>query len=335
MRTILRWSLPLVLLAGVANAQERQVERQPAPPTPPGTRVTERAPTERGAAVSMRDRELAHCIINGNRKEVEISKFALDKLQDAEVKQFAQKMIDDHSRAMQSFARFDPGSRATIQTSTSATEDREIRTSTTTERNTQTDRNPNTPGDRDRNPQNRENNRDDNDNRTGTQPNATTQGARTTTQQTDRDRPAATGTTTQRQVTTSTEVGGVAKANLDWEQISDELTAQCIASAKRELGQKQGAEFEKAFLGMQVAAHMGMLDHLQVFQRHAGDELRAEIGKAVSTTQEHLQMAKRLMDEKKDTPSGARSTENQNRDASRPANPATPSTTERRDDATP
>jgi predicted outer membrane protein len=265
----------------------------------------------------MRDRELAHCIINGNRKEVEVSKFALDKLQDAEIKQFAQKMIEDHSRAMQTFARFDPGSRATIQTSTSTTEDRETRTSTSTERNPQPDRNP--PGDRDRtdrNPQDRDNDR--NENRTGTQPN--------------RDRPAAAGTTTQRQVTTSTEVGGVAKANLDWEQISDELTAQCIASAKRELGQKQGAEFEKAFLGLQVAAHMGMLDHLQVYQRHAGDELRAEIGKAVSTTQEHLQMAKRLMDEKKDTPSGAPSTD---RDATRPAAPANPNATERRDDATP
>lgn len=328
MRTILRWSLPLVLLAGVINAQERQVERQPAPPAQPGTRVTERVQTERGAAVSMRDRELAHCIINGNRKEVEVSKFALDKLQDPEVKQFAQKLIDDHTRAMQSFVRFDPASRATIQTSTSATEEREIRTSTTTERNTQTDRN--APGDRPDRPQDRDNDR--NENRTATQPNAANQVPRATTQPTDRDRPAPTSTTTQRQVQTSTEVGGVAKANLDWEQISDELTAQCIASAKRELGQKQGAEFEKAFLGLQVAAHMGMLDHLQVFQRHAGDELRAEIGKAISTTQEHLQMAKRLMDEKKDTPSGARSTD---RDATRPATPATPNATERREGATP
>jgi predicted outer membrane protein len=235
----------------------------------------------------MRDRELAHCLVNGNRNEVEISKFALEKLQDAEVKQFAQKMITDHTKGMQTFARFAPGARATIPTSTTPDQPLNDRGTRTAPDRAAPDR-PAT-ADRD-NPL-------------------------------DRDRPATPG----RPLPTSTEVGVTAKAGLNWTQIGDELAAQCLASAKKELASKQGAEFEKCFLGLQVAGHMKMLDELQVFQRHAGDELRSEIGNAISTTQQHLQMAKKLMDEKKDTPDGARTTAD--RDA--PRDSATPQPEER------
>jgi predicted outer membrane protein len=227
----------LLLAAAPLAAQERQVERQP-------TRTA-----DRGAAVSLRDQELAHCLINANRNEVEVAKFASEKLQSAEAKQFAQMLIEDHTKGLQTFGKYDPSARVASERTTTVI-------------------------DRDR-------------------PAAP-----------DRDRPATRPAprTTERPVTTAD--AGVSKAGLNWRQISDELAAKCLDSAKKELSSKQGIEFEKCFLGMQVAAHMKMRDELTVFQKHASDELAADIGKALETTEHHLAMAKKLMEQKKDIEPG-------------------------------
>jgi predicted outer membrane protein len=90
------------------------------------------------------------------------------------------------------------------------------------------------------------------------------------------------------------------KVGLNWRQIHEEIGQKCLASAKKELDRYEGTDFDKAYLGHQVAAHMQMLDMLQVFEKHASQDLQSEIAKAIDVTEDHLNRARELMDDKKD-----------------------------------
>jgi putative membrane protein len=76
--------------------------------------------------------------------------------------------------------------------------------------------------------------------------------------------------------------------------LKQELGAQCLQSQRRELEQKQGAEFDMCFIGSQVGAHMMVLDELQVFQNHASPEFRSKLTEAQQTVQKHLDHAKQI-----------------------------------------
>lgn len=78
-------------------------------------------------------------------------------------------------------------------------------------------------------------------------------------------------------------------------RLKQQLGQQCAASAEEELGEKEGDEFDKCFVGMQIAKHMEMLDTLKVFSRYASPELDEIIEDAEQTTQEHLKHAKKLI----------------------------------------
>jgi predicted outer membrane protein len=77
--------------------------------------------------------------------------------------------------------------------------------------------------------------------------------------------------------------------------LKQEIAAQCLQSARRELDQKQGAEFDKTYIGMQIGAHMMMADMLQVFQNHASPEFRKTLASQQKTVQSHLDHAKQIM----------------------------------------
>lgn len=90
---------------------------------------------------------------------------------------------------------------------------------------------------------------------------------------------------------------------LDWNQIHEQLAKQCLESAKQELGRHQGAEFDQAYMGMQLVGHMKMQDELKVLKNHASDELRQQIDKSLQVVQGHLQQARQVMEQLKDSPS--------------------------------
>src|SRR6185312_13484256 len=56
-----------------------------------------------------------------------------------------------------------------------------------------------------------------------------------------------------------------------------EIADQCLASAHRELDSKSGKEFDECYIGMQIGAHMYVVDAMTVFQRHASPELKQAI----------------------------------------------------------
>lgn len=101
----------MVLLAGAAIAQ---VSSSTAPPaqTPSATRP---APAARstGAQIDLRlDQHLAACLILDNHEEVVLGQFAAQRAENSEVKQFAQSMVNDHTRAI---AKLEPFAPATLR----------------------------------------------------------------------------------------------------------------------------------------------------------------------------------------------------------------------------
>jgi len=85
-------------------------------------------------------------------------------------------------------------------------------------------------------------------------------------------------------------------------QVKHEIADECLASAQRDLSDKQGREFDACYIGMQLGAHMHMIDELKVLERHASPELQGTLRKGRETAQKHLDHAKKIMkdiDEKK------------------------------------
>jgi putative membrane protein len=68
--------------------------------TPAPSQMTGKASQSGDSQVNKRDREFMEDIAHANLAEIDTSKLALEKSQDPQVRQFAQKMIDDHTKAL-------------------------------------------------------------------------------------------------------------------------------------------------------------------------------------------------------------------------------------------
>jgi len=78
-------------------------------------------------------------------------------------------------------------------------------------------------------------------------------------------------------------------------QIKLELADECLASTRRELKGKTGKEFDATFIGMNLAAHIRMIDELTVFERHASSEFKPVLAKGRETAMKHLDHARQIM----------------------------------------
>ncbi len=78
-------------------------------------------------------------------------------------------------------------------------------------------------------------------------------------------------------------------------QIKQELADECLESAQHELQEKKGAEFDACYVGMQLAAHMKMIDTLKVFEKHSTPELQKVFHQGLETSQKHFDHAKKIM----------------------------------------
>ena len=88
---------------------------------------------------------------------------------------------------------------------------------------------------------------------------------------------------------------GRPQQGLDLVMLKHQLGEQCRQSASRELQHKDGSEFDKCYMGMQIGMHMQMLDTLKVMSRYASQELDQLIEEGEKTTESHLEHAKKIM----------------------------------------
>jgi predicted outer membrane protein len=211
MATVSRFvSVVLGLAAFLAAAP--LVAQQPAQRQQPGQRA-------QAGQLPQADQQLAACLIVDNQGEVAVAKIAQQRGQDAQVKRFAEKMIEDHGQFLTKLQRFAPAQR-------------------------------------------------------------------------DRQEQAAEARPAERADRPAQREGG--QRGLNFVALKRELGQQCLQSARKELESKEGAEFDKCFMGMQVMKHMQALDTMKVFKNHASPELAKTLDEGIETASTHLEHAKEI-----------------------------------------
>jgi len=82
---------------------------------------------------------------------------------------------------------------------------------------------------------------------------------------------------------------------LNFLAIEQQIARQCETSILRDLKDKQGEHFDKAYIGWNIGAHIHMLDALKVVRSHASPQLQQTLAQAEQETQQHLDHFKKLM----------------------------------------
>lgn len=232
------------LLGGVLVAQEPpagQPDKRPPTTTTPQDRLGQQA----AGQTQQSDQVLVSWLLVDNENEVALAKLAVQRAQDPQVKEFAQRMIDDHGKMVQKLQQLRGGADGRIGRDTP---------------NTGT---PNTGS-------------------TG-KPDSTTPGRDGMDKDpTTRDAREASGTRT------------AAAGDFDHLQLIRDLGSKCRQSSTEMLQQKQGAEFDRCYMGMQVGMHMKAVDTLEVFSGYASPSLRTALQESLQTVKQHKQQAEKL-----------------------------------------
>lgn len=304
----------LALPAGVAQAQTSgmdQSDRQQA------QRSTQQAgmQSSAGAVDRQTQQQLVQMLRMGNQAEIELGQFAEQRAQNDQVKQFAQQMQQDHQKFLQQLDRATPAGQAMGEASDTADATRERlsdaggMTATGGSAGTGT---ASSEGDMSATggasaAENRERGASagpnagigDRDSTTGAG-NAVANASRTgQTGQAD-TRSAMSGAAGATTSDASSQVYGFAAGSQSGlAQVMTELHRQHMQSTREMLSEKQGSEFDKAYIGQQIMMHQSMLDKLQVFSQHVDPSLQPVLQQGQQTVQQHMEEAKQIMDQLK------------------------------------
>jgi len=214
------------------------------------------------------DHFLANCLLGQNKAEVELSQIALQRSDNAEVKQFAQKMITDHQKMidqLQPLAMAQGGANRGTSSILGGNSESQGRSETTTGRSTDTTALPGSSG------------------ASQTLPPA---GA-------SADLPPVNSTLETTTSTTTAAAGGDSTHQLM--QIDKQINDRCLQMAKDELQQKSGAEFDKCYVGNAIGMHGHALAALEVIGKQTQGTLAQVAQQAQPTVQQHFDHAKQLM----------------------------------------
>ena len=219
-----------------------------------------------GGANQVVEQFLASCLLAKNQSEVELSQFAQEQAENPEVKQFAQKMVQDHQKMIQQLQQF-AGNQS--GTSRSSTDSQFGRTSDQADRSV-------TSGD--------------------------SSLLRTNNQSGDANQPV--GATSQRSATNGStnvtnRVDHGARESSDAIQALMQIDRQIIErqtqAVREELQQKTGAEFDKCFMATAIGAHVNMIAALEVIEQQGQGQLAQVAEQARPVAEQHLKHAKQLM----------------------------------------
>jgi len=246
------------------------------------------------------ERFMTNCLLAQNESEVQLTELAQQQSQNSSVKEFAQKMAQDHRQLIQQLQQIagTQGSRSSSissgQSGTSGTADTTTSTRTDTTRTgtsglSTTGRRdskvsevdlPSTPGA----------NNTTNDTSSSALPGSS--GASGTTSSSGRSSLSSSQTTDLAGGVASASSGGAVQQLMQLDrQINDRKTQM----VREELQQKQGAEFDKAFVGSAIPAHIHMIAELEVLEKQGQGQLAQIAQQARPIAQQHLEHAKQLM----------------------------------------
>lgn len=80
----------------------------------------------------------------------------------------------------------------------------------------------------------------------------------------------------------------ISRGALNWFMIQKQIGQQGLQRARRELAAKEEAEFDQAFMAMQIAAHQRMLDSDQVYKGHVSSDRRSMIEESTQMENDNL-----------------------------------------------
>ena len=89
-------------------------------------------------------------------------------------------------------------------------------------------------------------------------------------------------------------------STIDFLQMHQEMSDQCLKDSKEMLSKKEGVEFDKCFVGMQVAKHAMAHSSLTVLQRHTTGELQTFVKEGLTKNAEHMKASITLMEQLSD-----------------------------------
>lgn len=228
-----------------------------------------RQPGQQDQQASGLDQQLANCFVLGNQAEIAISQWAMEHIRDQRVKQFAQQLVTDHQQGLAKLRQFASYNGTLEVAGADGNEADRIRI----QANRPVDggdaaerRNQLTPqNDQAQNNQDRQANDRQADQLAQRQPGGDPRMAS----------------------------GGDTAAKLF--EVEKKATAECLRLTKECLEKAQGEEFDQAFLGMQVAAHISMQAKLKAAEEAASPELRQVISDSQTKVKEHREHAEQLM----------------------------------------
>lgn len=261
---LLKCCLAALVAASVvsaASAQQTKKGQNTKPvPTEKGSTEQSDAGKHTGDADENVSRMLATCVAMGNQHELAMCRFALDHIQNPEVKQFTEMLIEEHTQCAKKLAQFAPEA-ASMKFDGSA---KNRRTSSPAESKIQQ-----TSGKDDVKPQR------DADKTTDTKKNDVT-------------------TAAARETVTTAHRGEQNEDRLI--SIQRQVAEECLSLKMKELTEAKAAgNFDEAFLGCQIGAHLGMIAKLSVYEGEADGELAQIFSEGRTTTEKHLAQAKKLM----------------------------------------
>jgi predicted outer membrane protein len=215
------------------------------------------------------DHFLANCLLGQNKAEVELSQIALQRSENAEVKQFAQKMITDHQKMidqLQPLAMLQGSANRGASSILGGNSESQGRSETTTGRSTDTTALPGSSGASQTLP-----------------PTGTTAAV------------PPVNTAVETTITATTAPAGGDSPFHQLMKIDRQINERCLQMAKDELQQKSGAEFDKCYVGNAIGMHAHALAALEVIGKQTQGTLAQVAQQAQPTVQQHFDQAKQLM----------------------------------------
>jgi predicted outer membrane protein len=91
---------------------------------------------------------------------------------------------------------------------------------------------------------------------------------------------------------------------LNWGQIHQQIADQCLNTLKKEFNEIEGADFDKAYMAHEVMVHLSTIDSLTVLKNHASPTLKADLDKSLQMAKQHLEEAKQIKQQLKSEEGG-------------------------------
>jgi len=230
--------------------------------------------TSQGAQGGL-EQHIATCLALGNQEEVALAQFAQQRATNPQVKQFAQTMIQEHQQAIQQLQQAVPQVASLQLTSTAAGQSgaSSSRSGAGSSERLGSSSSSGTSG----------------SNATAGADRSTASGAET----------ASAGTPSTGSTASATQRGASTGGGHDqMAEFARTVKQNCLKLSEQSLGQKQGAEFDKAYIGQQIVAHTNMLAELQAAQQFAsGSQLQPLLQQGTQMTEHHLSQARTIMEQ--------------------------------------